>query len=430
MRDVTKALLILTVLPIFMAILAALTVSRWFVLAMVFPLVVVAMAMSLGGRPRIMIKLNVDRYVMYVNDELKIKIEVEVNGGFGLLILRAPPAPKSSMAGAFEVIKGTNVHVAFKGLKNLHRRFEYTLRAVKRGEYALEGVEYLYYSGLGIHEPIRDFVEVKDVVKVLPRIKIVRRVLGIAKPNLGIPRYSSSRLGPYSMEFKAVREYVVGDPYRFINWKATARSPGGKLMVNEYEREGLRTAIIIIDVGWWMRYGTAEENPLEYGVSLVLSLSRALLRYGYNVGLWTIPMGPRVIPSSGMDQYNRLLRVLMTVKAFPIRGYVVDEALLRIVQETRPVIILITNVTKENVSKLSSMLKLLPSKVLIVDASPDLLLMRGIVKNAPCTNWFIRSRNKLYSLLPRNTKVISWNLTCEGVGLVMARVFMHIGRWS
>ncbi len=35
-----------------------------------------------------------------------------------------------------------------------------------------------------------------------------------------------------------MRNYVPGDPYKFINWKATARDPGGKVMVNEYEREG------------------------------------------------------------------------------------------------------------------------------------------------------------------------------------------------
>lgn len=72
---------------------------------------------------------------------------------------------------------------------------------------------------------------------------------------------------------------MPGDPYKFINWKATARDPGGKVMVNEYEREGgLRTTIILLDVGWWMRYGTAEDNPpLEYGVSLILSLSRYYL---------------------------------------------------------------------------------------------------------------------------------------------------------
>lgn len=80
-----------------------------------------------------------------------------------------------------------------------------------------------------------------------------------------------------------IREYVPGDPFKFINWKATARSIEGKLMVNNYEREGLRNVIFLADLGPWMRLGYPHENPLEFGASLILSLTKVLLRYGYNV---------------------------------------------------------------------------------------------------------------------------------------------------
>ncbi len=220
-------------------------------------------ALSLDEKPTISITLNADKSVMYVDEELNIELNVKIHGGFGLLIIRAPPNPDTLMAEGFELVKGNNVHVIFKGFGDVDRRFTYVLKAVKRGgNYSLGSIDYVYYNALGIHEPIKGSIKLGGNVQVIPRIKIVRRVLGIVKPRQGLPRYSPSRLGPYSTEFRSVRNYVPGDPYKFINWKATARDPGGKVMVNEYEREGgLRTTIILLDVGWWMRYGTAEDNP-------------------------------------------------------------------------------------------------------------------------------------------------------------------------
>ena len=42
------------------------------------------------------------------------------------------------------------------------------------------------------------------------------------------------RIG-HSMEFEQIKEYVRGDDYRTINWKATARK--GQLMMNNYTDE-------------------------------------------------------------------------------------------------------------------------------------------------------------------------------------------------
>jgi uncharacterized protein (DUF58 family) len=429
MKDSIRMVVILTAVPIFMAVIAVLTTSKWYILTIIFPLIVITMALGLSERPRVMITLHVDKDVMYVGDELEVRLTVNVDGGFGLLMIRAPPIPGSSMAEGFNLVKGTNVHIVFKGFGKVSREFNYTLRAVKRGYYSLDSIEYVFYHGLGIHEPIKGSVKTDSSIQVLPRVKIVRRVLGLAKPRQGIPKYPPSRLGPYSTEFRSVRNYVTGDPYKLINWKATARNPEGRLMVNEYEREGLRTAIIIMDTGWWMRHGTVEENPLEYGISLTLSLSRVLLRYGYNVGLWVMPMGPRVIPSSGMDQYQRLLRVLMVIKALPIKGYVVDQVLLRIVQETKPVVVIITNLTRDNVNRLGGLIRELPVRILVIDVIPDTILMRNLIQNPPCTHWFVRDRNRLYAILPKNVKVITWDPACEGIGLVMSRVSAYIGRW-
>ncbi|WP_243666911.1 hypothetical protein [Vulcanisaeta sp. JCM 16159] len=177
MREISKTLLLLILLPMVMAVITVLTTSKLYILSILFPLITLVIALSLSDKPTISITLGTDKSVLYVDEELNIELNVDVHGGFGLLIIRAPPIPSTSMAEGFELIKGNNVHVIFKGFGDVNRRFTYVLRAVKRGNYSLGGIDYIYYNILGIHEPIKGFIKLEGYVQVIPRIRIVRRVL-------------------------------------------------------------------------------------------------------------------------------------------------------------------------------------------------------------------------------------------------------------
>jgi uncharacterized protein (DUF58 family) len=49
----------------------------------------------------------------------------------------------------------------------------------------------------------------------------------------------------HSLEFDQVKNYVPGDDYRAINWKATARQ--GSLMTNSYTDEKSQHVYCVID---------------------------------------------------------------------------------------------------------------------------------------------------------------------------------------
>ncbi len=66
------------------------------------------------------------------------------------------------------------------------------------------------------------------------RVAPSRQLLGVA---------ASRRRGSGTMVY-SIREYVPGDDFRRIEWKATART--GKLMVREYEHETLRGVILAL----------------------------------------------------------------------------------------------------------------------------------------------------------------------------------------
>lgn len=79
------------------------------------------------------------------------------------------------------------------------------------------------------------------------------------------------------MEFDQIREYVIGDDYRTLNWKATARN--NRLMVNQYQDEKAQPVYAVINMGRVMKMPFNGLTLLDYAInaSLVL-LNIALLK--------------------------------------------------------------------------------------------------------------------------------------------------------
>ncbi|WP_243666913.1 hypothetical protein [Vulcanisaeta sp. JCM 16159] len=87
-----------------------------------------------------------------------------------------------------------------------------------------------------------------------------------------------------------------------------------------------------------------------------------------------------------------------------------DPALYRLIQETNPALIIVTNVNRESIESIIGIINRLPTRALIIDIVPDTILMRNLIKGLPCNQWVIRDRVRLYRVLPRNAKVITWTL--------------------
>ncbi len=425
-KESAKTVILLTTLSMVTAAVALLSTVKPLVIGVALPMILVSLALMIDSGPRVNVELAVMPSRIYVNDEVEVKVKVKVMGGYGIMTLRLPPRPGSPESESFELTSGKNVHIVFKGPRDVERSFTYRLRAVRRGRYELRGVDYVYHDLFGLRQPIEGYVDVSAQVEVMPKVKLITRATGIIKPREVFPRSPPSRLGPFSTEFRSVREYAPGDPYRFINWKATARSPNGELMVNEYEREGLRTVLFILDTGRWMRYGTWEENPLEYGILIVLSLSRLLLRYNYNVGLWTA-VG-KVYPSSGMGHYYKIQRALIGVEARP-SAYLNDPSLMVMVNETRPIVVMVTSITSDNINWLVGFLKSIPTYGLLLDIIPHSMIMRRSLPEIGCAKVLALDRARLHRLIPSRFRVLPWDPVCDGIGPITVKVLSSIG-WS
>lgn len=154
-------------------------------------------------------------------------------------------------------------------------------------------------------------------IPITTAIEVTPKVKELAKGSLAAVAVStyggalvSSRKGE-GMEFAEIREYASGDPYRRIEWRATARS--GRLMVREFYAETQLNVMVLLDATATMAYGQAGETKLDYAARGVAALFSYLSRRGDFMGI-TVADGSRppvVIPlARGSDQLTRLMKLL------------------------------------------------------------------------------------------------------------------------
>jgi uncharacterized protein (DUF58 family) len=166
-----------------------------------------------------------------------------------------------------------------------HREIVYHLRPARRGEYGFGRIRVFASTPVGL--AVRRFTCDRPVtVKVYPSYLMLDRYEFLAIHNnldeLGIKRIR--RLGHHA-EFEQIREYVEGDDYRTINWKATARR--SLLMVNTYQDERSQQIYNVIDKGRIMQSAFRGMTLLDYSINAALVLSYVAIKKEDKAGLAT-----------------------------------------------------------------------------------------------------------------------------------------------
>ncbi|MGZ4048745.1 MAG: DUF58 domain-containing protein [Bacteroidia bacterium] len=109
---------------------------------------------------------------------------------------------------------------------------EYDLHPLKRGEYSFGAVNIYVKSPIGFIQKRYRFSQ-DIIVPVYPSFMQMRKYELLAISNrLTDAGIKKIRRRGNNAEFDQIKEYVSGDDYRTINWKATARK--NKLMLNQY----------------------------------------------------------------------------------------------------------------------------------------------------------------------------------------------------
>lgn len=154
-------------------------------------------------------------------------------------------------------------------------QLEYSLLPTTRGEYIFHDINVYVHAPLQLVKR-RYVFSAQQTVKVYPSYVQMRRYQLLAVSNrlqeAGVKRI---RKVGHSMEFEHIKEYVRGDDYRTINWKATARKDN--LMVNNYTDERSQQIYCLINKGRVMKMPFGGMTLLDHAINASLVLSNVAL---------------------------------------------------------------------------------------------------------------------------------------------------------
>lgn len=164
-------------------------------------------------------------------------------------------------------------------------QFEYTVRPVARGEYVFGNLNVYVSSPLRIVK--RRYTFQKDeMVPVYPSIIQMQQYDFLAINNrlteIGLKKIR--RIGN-TQEFEQIKEYIKGDDFKTINWKATAKK--NQLMVNQYQDERSQPIYSIIDTGRVMKMPFNGLKLLDYAINSTLAFSNVALKRNDKTGMLT-----------------------------------------------------------------------------------------------------------------------------------------------
>lgn len=186
------------------------------------------------------------------------------------------------------------------------KQLQYTLRPLQRGEYAFGNINVFICSPIGLVQR-RYIFDQLQTIPTYPSFQQLKRYQLMAVTNrlneTGIRRLR--KLGS-SMEFEQIKDYVSGDDYRNVNWKATARK--GDLMVNTFTDEKSQHIYCVIDKGRNMKMPFEGMTLLDYAINASLVLTNVALLKHDKAGLLTFASKPETfLPADRKGMQMELL---------------------------------------------------------------------------------------------------------------------------
>jgi len=252
-----------------------------------------------------------------LGDDNTVELNLHNQYGLGLGITIIDELPVEFQKRDFEI----NDHLEADEQKT----YTYKLRPTIRGEYTFFNVNLFVNSVLGLIER-RIKHSLQEDILVYPSIMQMNRYSLMAVAQISTMRGVKKvrRLGS-SYEFAQIRNYVKGDDFRSVNWKATSRR--NSLMVNQYEDERSQQIYSVIDKGRSMQMPFNGMSLLDYAINTSLVISSVSLQKHDKAGLMTFSdkIGATVKAEEGSKQLNLIIETLYKEKA---RNYEANYELL------------------------------------------------------------------------------------------------------
>jgi uncharacterized protein (DUF58 family) len=244
----------------------------------------------------------------------------------------------------------------------------YIVRPLERGKYQFGATIALCSSKLGLIQrriELPTNIDMAVYPSIIQMKKFEIRNLDKTAFYYGVKK--KRRIGQ-SYEFEQINNYVPGDDFRHINWKATGKL--NTLMVNHYVEEKSQQIYCIIDKSRNMMLPFNGLNLLDYAINASLVLSNVALGKSDKAGLITFSqqVDSYVKAINRPGQLNRILETLYNEQSnFKESNYEYLYHHLRYSLGGRSLIFLFTNFeSRYNMERNLSVLRKLAKQHLLV----------------------------------------------------------------
>ncbi len=197
--------------------------------------------------------------------------------------------------------------------KGERKQISYTVKPTGRGVYEFGNMNVYASSRLKMISRRYQFDNKKEVA-VYPSYMQMKKYefLGFHN-NLNEFGLKKIRRIGHTMEFEQIKNYVVGDDVRTINWKATAKK--GDLMVNQYQDEKSQPIYSMIDIGRVMKMPFNGLKLLDYSINSSLAFSNIALLKNDKAGMLTFSkkVENRVVASNKKTNLSLINEVLYKI---------------------------------------------------------------------------------------------------------------------
>ena len=249
-------------------------VGRWMFLALVI-LVFVELFLLYHERGMMASRTLSERFSNGDDNEVNIRVESIYSFPVRLEIIDEIPP----------VFQRRDVLFRLKLAMGEGKNIRYKLRPTERGVYSFGHVRVFASTPIGLVQRRFTLCQPCDV-KVYPSYLMLTRYELLAMSNIlaemGIKKIR--KVGNHT-EFEQIKDYVSGDDFRLINWRATART--SRLMVNVYQDERSQQVFNIIDKGRVMQQAFRGMTYLDYAINASLVLSYIAMRKEDKAGVVT-----------------------------------------------------------------------------------------------------------------------------------------------
>ena len=209
-----------------------------------------------------------------LGDDEQMTYRVENRGGVGLTVTLQDRLPACVQGGIGRALYRVPAHETLV--------IPTPLRGVTRAEAELGPIGARVTTGWGLLA-WRTSVQPTDRIRVTPSVAGVRRFRLLAMQNrLDTAGVRNLRRRGEGQGFAGLREYVLGDDPRHIDWKASAKR--SKLISREFTIERSQTVLTLIDAGRGMTQLAGEFSRFEHALSSALVLTDIAVNAGDRVG--------------------------------------------------------------------------------------------------------------------------------------------------